>query len=740
MNKLVGFVLCVVLGSSNSSGGLAAEEAETNPSQGSAQENLAQITEITPSCPLTPFERQALELWSRDIEAYRQYTKDPEALRPQAEAFIRGVHWGFLPRPRGKGAIALLEEGQKLIEQGSQDFLIKCYYAKAMADARGLRYAAEIADKISNQLSSGEDLGYPREALWLGAYMVLRCARQQFISVRQRNNPQSADFICDAGEIVAERLADPSIAREMRRVLFWEFNWMWPSETKQYVGDMVIASCRMRSDRIDPWVNHLIFALWHVEKAWRHRGTLWAPYVTEEGWKGFHEELEKAKARLSEALKLHPEYPEAATLMIPVAMAGATEEPVEEWFEKAVAAEFDYMEAYRRYLWALRPRWGGSLEEILELGKRCASTRRYDTFVPLVLIDAVEAIDSEMPESNHAIWKMPGVYETVRQTLEEMADHPCHQGDIIVYPSRAWLKTRIVYSAMRAERLEEARNLIEQAGNDFRPNLFAYWVPRPEYTLCELFALTGKEGSKVAAARKIINQFEPPYPDSAIDEALKLYEEAKAADDSDRTQTYCDIKIRELKAMRAYNAGDWYEVPVDKQLLGWIPQWGKWEYRDENSLIGRPGGYHSMCLIYPAIAPPPPYEVEFEIESPVVLGEFRKLGLWMAPPDELMGAGAENDAFYIEPFGRDAVVSMVKRRTAVPLICGECNKLKIQVADGHVVFWVNDQKMIEHIYPDFHPYREIFFGLCPHFSESDPRAYVILKNVRFRKWNPEKPQ
>jgi len=62
--------------------------------------------------------------------------------------------------------------------------------------------------------------------------------------------------------------------------------------------------------------------------------------------------------------------------MIAVAMAGEAEpsETPRVWFDRAVAAQFDYYEAYSSLLWSLRPRWLGSHEEMYDFGLECLAT------------------------------------------------------------------------------------------------------------------------------------------------------------------------------------------------------------------------------------------------------------------------------------------------------------------------------------------------------------------------------
>src|SRR5439155_9015886 len=106
----------------------------------------------------------------------------------------------------------------------------------------------------------------------------------------------------------------------------------------------------------DPWLVQMIGGLYQINAAWEARGKGWASEVTDAGWKGFHEHLTAARECLTAAYKLHPEFPEAATHMITVAMGDSEkDETPRKWFDLATAAQIDYLPAYRKLRWSLRP-------------------------------------------------------------------------------------------------------------------------------------------------------------------------------------------------------------------------------------------------------------------------------------------------------------------------------------------------------------------------------------------------
>ena len=235
----------------------------------------------------------------------------------------------------------------------------------------------------------------------------------------------------------------------------------------------------------------MVAARAYVAKAWHHRGGAWAYKVTPEAWRLFGENLKKAVEHYEEAMKLHPDYPEAAADMIVIAMTGEGNQTPQQWFEKAVAAQIDYMPAYDKLRCALWPRWTGSHEAMYAFGCRCADTRRYDTLVPFVLLQVVQDIDRELG-FNGEVWRRKGVYSRVKEVLEGMADDPARTDGLGVHPSRSGVKSVHVALAERSGNYQDARRLLDELGDRFDRTLFDSWCSHPEYMLGSIYAYSGK--------------------------------------------------------------------------------------------------------------------------------------------------------------------------------------------------------------------------------------------------------
>ncbi|VGO20245.1 TlpA family protein disulfide reductase [Pontiella sulfatireligans] len=182
-----------------------------------------------------------------------------------------------------------------------------------------------------------------------------------------------------------------------------------------------VADLLAADEKVPGFIQQLADGYAHAEEAWVARGTGWGSKVAEDGWMGFGEHLDEARASLVAVWEAHPELPEAPTKMVMVSM-GKSVEPNEErmWFDRAVAAQFDYAGAYSQLAWALTPRWGGSIAALQSIGDEWLATGRYDTKVPMqyficakyIMMDSgLTPVNFQRPEEQQKLMKMIRRYQ-----------------------------------------------------------------------------------------------------------------------------------------------------------------------------------------------------------------------------------------------------------------------------------------------------------------------------------------
>jgi hypothetical protein len=246
---------------------------------------------------------------------------------------------------------------------------------------------------------------------------------------------------------------------------------------------------------IDPWLLNVIRGIAETDLAWVSRGSGWANTVTAEGWKGFREHLTKARDALVAAHKLRPDFPEAATRMITVAMGAGEElgEDEREWFDRAIAAQIDFMPAWYTLSGALLPRWGGSHEAMYALAKEAAATNRFDTEVPNFFVTELEVIARD-EQHNNAVYTVPETWRTVRAVF----DGYLQKGLTSAKPD--WLKSRKAALAYQCGFPREVVKIADELGDRLQDEAFSPLGLIGRDVVEEYRARSGKVARSVEAA------------------------------------------------------------------------------------------------------------------------------------------------------------------------------------------------------------------------------------------------
>jgi tetratricopeptide (TPR) repeat protein len=177
----------------------------------------------------------------------------------------------------------------------------------------------------------------------------------------------------------------------------------------------VLALVRDRDD----WLAHMVRGNLAITEAWVGRGNAAASEVTEEGWNIFRERLSYAEQEFEAANRLNADLPEAPANLILTAFQHHERQQAVEWFQRAIAREFDYPWAYTTMIHFLRPRWYGSEVDQADFGRACLETKRFDTMVPAYVVRCLTNNHGDMPDDKFA-W----TYGTSawKQRMKNLAD------------------------------------------------------------------------------------------------------------------------------------------------------------------------------------------------------------------------------------------------------------------------------------------------------------------------------
>ncbi len=345
--------------------------------------------------------------WRDIAEAYSTVgVKDSKWDEAAVRYLKNGIAWleGW---PNSPTTEAQLKDGQALLDLGCTDPMVCYFHGRALWKADRTEEAGPWLIRAADGVKA---VRYPRRTAYLAAVSLGRW----YLQARPDDKAAAEKMRVLATQWAAEAAGEVK-SGEQRLVLQWLrsgwddlFDKQWPA----------VAEAVRNNPKADPWIVEMMAGRAIRNRAWQHRGGGYADTVTEAGWAGFEKYLPEARTHFTKAWELHPEFPEAATEMIEVATADASEQgESRRWFDRAVTAQLDYLPAYHQYLFYTRPRWGGTHEAMYDFGLDCLKTARYDTQVPLEYLQILSDIDDELYEQS-PWWKKPEVYENLKQMCE----------------------------------------------------------------------------------------------------------------------------------------------------------------------------------------------------------------------------------------------------------------------------------------------------------------------------------
>lgn len=456
-------------------------------------------------------------------------------------------------------------------------------------------------------------------------------------------------------------------------------------------------------------------------QAWEARGGGWADTVTEEGWKGFYDALAKARASLTSAWQMHPDYPEAAAKMIRVTMgeAGRHSDTPRDWFGRAIQAQADYLPAYAHYTYQLLPRWGGSHEALWAFGSDCLATKRFDTAIPYQYFLALGRIANDLDGPGTTLWTDPVVFSNLQVMCEGYigSDNPPR-------PKHAY---QSLYAAIcwRAGRYEQARRILEQLGEQVDDHVFMHEFKVPFDTArMEIYALTSPWADRLKTAST-----------RAGTEAMDAYRQimVDAAADSN-VSAYAAQKLEALQLASKNAQGDWVALTFPKDLSGWSVRGGLWRVEDDGAVVGEStrGGLLLVCDHLFASDLEVRGEIEF-LQAP-----------YMYKFNAAIGVGANdrkpNDLYtcLLYHAEREAVAApgfRAPQRLTKPANVNRQNSFVLRIQDGRLSLTLNDSPVFENqpmiLYDTDSPQRLAIGGYYWY-----PGATLRFRNLRVRSLKP----
>jgi len=546
---------------------------------------------------------------SRFIDTYSAIGhKDPkwdaaakEFLERSCEGFGFVAEWPAFQPPNAPTLKELVVTGSQLIQAGCDDPTVEYLYAAALTD---LNRDVEAAKQLQLARRHMEGKEYP-------AISVLATAERlkRFSYILGSAQEQQLTNTIEANALKVVR-GDKS--RVERRCIY---NTMRAALTKDRPAQARVVKVIEGMKDADPWLAAMVQGDYEVSAAWDARGADVAAKVTEQGWKGFAQHLSRAHELLTRAWKLDPTLPQSAEEMITVVMGegGQPGETVYTWFDRARSAQFDDTAAFVRIMWALRPRWGGSIDQMAAIGLSGANSGRFETQAPLWQLLSTYEIADDLRDKDGHTWALPQFWDANLKVLhgyEQWAPAGAR---------RDWFRSWEAAIAWRAGRFEDAKRILDELHGHFDPQRWSIFTKNAELAASQVYAYTGPRAAEARAATKDVEA-------GLRDKGLHEFEELAAQTDSkDPSAYYFNDYLMGLRAAAGFAKGDWVDFLPKGGVHGWQAIRGSAHVDDQGALVGEWDG--SGVLLLGEVDFGKRYEVEAKMEYSAPKGEPAGCGL-----------------------------------------------------------------------------------------------------------------
>jgi hypothetical protein len=607
----------------------------------------------------------------------------------------------------------LSEEGAALIAMGCEDPLVRYLAAwtkwQASGEWNGARYGLL---KLHDEIQAQPEIDALR---WV--------VTMDYISAALNGNRDTGSVDDQIPTYLQELLKKGVYSPTETNVLVRHLaSDRWESVLKKYYRHILDG---IKDAKLEPWAADAIRGAAAVSAAWESRGGGWADKVTKEGWQGFEKNLEEARTYLNRSWELNQRDPVAAAEMISVTMAGSgfPRETVRTWFDRATAAEFDFVPAYTSVANATLPRWGGSHESMIAFANACIATGRFDTDAPLGFFAVLFNLDRDAKDLR-AVYRDPQLKGNLLKLSRALTEEPtraAERSERLGYLAvNAWLAGdyKLAASALNSlggTRLYPgARTKLRAAKTD--ENRLRAAAP----------AYASTSGADVEKA-------DEAHERGATAEAIALYKKVLPQIPG-AGRPYIEAQLAVLKFETDLAGGGWVEIPASENLLSWISEGGTW--KASNGLPACADDF-SATRIFFAARVGPAFEMEGTVE---ITGEPREEligGLKFAPE---FRSGGKQDYYGCQLLLNSSgqAQGMVsdrdyRAREITPMDCElrQVNDFRVRVANDTVTWEVNGKQM--HDKAPLRGKMDAGSRVGVGSFSNHPGIFVSLKKLRVRK-------
>ena len=548
------------------------------------------------------------------IEPYEEHTKDQGQVREKVLRFLEGYNDFISHDAIDRATLSKLEKEAR--KTGSQDPQFLAHVCFSMYE-----HKPSFVRMAKTALAALEGSPYP-------AFTRLKVRIWQ---LRYANPKRRKDLIEDLKK---------QLVIVFKETEYPDQRFIWPVANGASLCEAdelrdLVSTVEGAKD-IDPWLKSMFLGRLKRAIGWKARGRSYAHKVPEKAWETFYSFLDEAQVEFENAMGIQPDFPEAASEMITIAIEQReSKKSPRDYFEDATAVQFDWGYAYHNLLRTLDPRWGGSVGDSVAFGIECAETERFDTDVPWYLFVYI----TSRRGNNRKLFENLGIYPTAVKICKGYAARAAKEGDIGKVRK---YESYLAASALLAKKHEDVVAALKRIDNKIDGKAFEAMSVKGTGLLERSIVRTSPAAELCEEVYQTLQQ-----GNADLDDYAKKIEQLKEARDQvpEKGRSFVDGLIDQLATVLAFEEGGWVDVKFDKDLTQWS-ELGKWTAEPSTNSVLFSGPTCQRLTWYCPVDPP--YAVDVSIEVIDSHGAYADTAGIIAGKYFRGGPKAKGSLFYIE--------------------------------------------------------------------------------------------
>ncbi|MCF7784978.1 MAG: hypothetical protein K9N47_02590 [Prosthecobacter sp.] len=658
---------------------------------------------------LPPFEKHLVK-WPAQTEAARSFVQQALMAKIGHPDVDPKRHWE-----------ALAKEGAALVKEHVDEPLVLWLTAAAVWEFReGQTEARNYLSKAARHKLVKE---YPSVLL-----ACIKADDKVIGNIRYRSRDSIAKINLDRYKALMKSAPDSSVYSPQDDGLLYE-------DLDSIIGSIPAKECSAELEQLSatphfsPWLREMLLGKMQNHIAWIYRGEGYANTVTEDNGSKFEEYQIKARAHFLKAWELRPDRAAAAASMIDIVKCGhgRPEDTLRRWFDHAITAEFDNYTAYYNYLWALRPRWGGSLNKMKALYCACALTERHDTAVTKALRRALDYLEEDA-DDGRSLLSQPPMREVMMASLRSLADSQ----QVYRRWEHPWRLADMGIMAWKASEYETAYDIFQQVP-----------APFPRQTRRRMNLLSNEtdvRGQSAIFAFGLSTEWEAAeetYLLGKVDQALQSFQDIAARFQGEPPAMLLQ-RIAACKFEKSFATGKWVPLRAFPDMSDWYHRSGFWKGLPSGTLVntghdaaaflihnGRVGANFELSGLY-----------QFK-NAPSSQGLCIMLGYHSTPSYEDWVNCAEMGRSNSED---SATILRRMFLTGTPEVRlpanGQIHRFHIICRDGAITYRLNhrdiviDYRVTDKSGTAFEMREDSLIGFCSHMFRDESETHIRLMGIR----------